>query len=273
MKKLNRKGYVTVEVLISSVIAAAIAVFLIDLTVKLVSKTDDAYIDVTLTTDKALIIDNIKSNILYDMNVNKYGVISGIDCTNNKTCNITFANSHNYSEDRFIIITDDNIIKYCVDDQDEDKCFYAKKLDSSLSDIRIISNKSGSISDGDYVIFTITGKNIFSDKDYSITIPILNKYDPLLKTYKVEIKSQFGTSTAETKHTFNVVENSISSSVDVSGNIYYPAYDSVSCTNCQGNISSKTTSRGITTVSINVSNVTGDAVCTVKFKKATIIGS
>ncbi|MGM9881967.1 MAG: hypothetical protein ACI31S_03905 [Bacilli bacterium] len=177
MRKLNRKGYVTVEVLVSAVIAAAIAVFLIDLTVKLVNKTDDAYVDVTLTTDKALVIDNIKSNILYD--INKYGVISDINCTTDKICNIRFANSNSYSEERLITITDDNIIKYCEADQEGSICFYTKKLDSSLSDINIKSSKSGSISDsdGDYVIFTITGKNIFFDNDYTINIPILNKYD------------------------------------------------------------------------------------------------
>ena len=43
--KLNRKGYLTVEIILASTIAFAIAFFLIEITVKLVSKTDDIYRD------------------------------------------------------------------------------------------------------------------------------------------------------------------------------------------------------------------------------------
>ena len=259
MKKLNRKGYVTVEVLVAAVIAAAIAVFLIDLTVKLVNKTDDAYVDITLTTDKALIIDNIKSNISYDMNVNKYENMDYISCSTSN-CIIDFLNSYDRSEERKIII-ENNILKYC----DGKNCFYTKKLDSSLSDIGIKSNINGKVENNAYVFFTITGKNIFSDEDYSITVPILNKYDPL---YKVEIKRQFGTNSAITIKTFTVNKNGTSSTVNVSGTADYPTYDSVSCNNGQTSNISKTTSSGIDTVGINVSNVTNDTECTVKFRSS-----
>ena len=42
--KLNRKGYLTVEIILAYTIAFAIAFFLIEITVKLVSKTDDIYL-------------------------------------------------------------------------------------------------------------------------------------------------------------------------------------------------------------------------------------
>ena len=49
--KLNRKGYLTVEIILASTLAFAIAFFLIEITVKLVSKTDDIYRDIIITND------------------------------------------------------------------------------------------------------------------------------------------------------------------------------------------------------------------------------
>ena len=63
MKKINRKGYLTVEIILASSIAFVIAVFLIDLTIKLSNKTDDAYLDTILTTDKAIITNKIMMDI------------------------------------------------------------------------------------------------------------------------------------------------------------------------------------------------------------------
>ena len=58
--KLNRKGYLTVEIILASTIAFAIAFFLIEITVKLVSKTDDVYHETVIAYDDAIIINNIK---------------------------------------------------------------------------------------------------------------------------------------------------------------------------------------------------------------------
>ena len=51
--KLNRKGYLTVEIILASTIAFAIAFFLIEITVKLVSKTDDILLGKATQTDNA----------------------------------------------------------------------------------------------------------------------------------------------------------------------------------------------------------------------------
>ena len=56
--KLNRKGYLTVEIILASTIAFAIAFFLIEITVKLVSKTDDVYHETVIAYDDAIIINN-----------------------------------------------------------------------------------------------------------------------------------------------------------------------------------------------------------------------
>ena len=62
--KLNRKGYMTIEIILAAVVTFVIAFFLIDLTMDLSSTTDDAYSDTVLVTDKALIIKNIKQILL-----------------------------------------------------------------------------------------------------------------------------------------------------------------------------------------------------------------
>ena len=63
MLKLNRKGYLTIEIILASAIAFVIAFFLIDITMKLVDKTDNYYVDTVFMTDKALITKNIKELI------------------------------------------------------------------------------------------------------------------------------------------------------------------------------------------------------------------
>ena len=83
--KLNRKGYLTVEIILASTIAFAIAFFLIEITVKLVSKTDDVYHETVIAYDDAIIINNIKEKI-------KDYIIEtdGLDLVNceSKGCNI-----------------------------------------------------------------------------------------------------------------------------------------------------------------------------------------
>ena len=69
--KLNRKGYLTVEIILASTIAFAIAFFLIEITVKLVSKTDDVYHETVIAYDDAIIINNIKEKIKDMFRLNK----------------------------------------------------------------------------------------------------------------------------------------------------------------------------------------------------------
>ena len=60
MKKLNRRGYLTIEIVLAATLAFTIAFFLIDLTIKFANKTDDIQLDTLYITDNALIIENIK---------------------------------------------------------------------------------------------------------------------------------------------------------------------------------------------------------------------
>lgn len=71
MVKLNKKGYLAVEVILASVVAVSIAVFLIDLTVKMVNKTNDNYTNTLFLTDKALITNHLRKEIKQDIQSNE----------------------------------------------------------------------------------------------------------------------------------------------------------------------------------------------------------
>ena len=85
MVKLNKQGYLAVEVILASVVAVSIAVFLIDLTVKMVNKTNDNYTNTLFLTDKALITNNLRKEIKQDIiqngksNINNIGEIENLD--------------------------------------------------------------------------------------------------------------------------------------------------------------------------------------------------
>lgn len=94
MKRLinNRKGYMLVEIIVASVISFAMAYFLIDITLKLVNKNDDYYVESKILFDKSsitkVIMDDINSNLLvgiYDLkneSTEKYIILEFSDGTN-----------------------------------------------------------------------------------------------------------------------------------------------------------------------------------------------
>ena len=261
MKRLNRKGYITVEILIASIISAVIAVFLIQLTVKLVSKTDDVYIDTVLTTDKALIIKNIRRYVEND--IKNKGIVKKIECTTDDKCNITFNN-----DDVRIIYIEDKKIKYCSDIDND--CIYEKELDSSLSNI-VISNNDD---DDNYAFFIIRAENIFTREDYTINIPILNKYvdnTTATNTYTVTIIKTLGTSTTTVET--QSVQESKSTAVTVTIPEKNYNYSSVSCDNdISATYISKTTFKGITSYKFSIGPVSSNTTCNIIFNEINIGG-
>lgn len=165
--KLNRKGYMTIEIILAAVITFVIAFFLIDLTMELSSTTDDAYADTVLVTDKALIIKNIKENIKSDIS-NTCG-ISDVVCDKNK-CMIEIDRGYLI---RYLSVID-NVVEYSTEDGE---VLYSKKIDNSLSNITLTSYKE--IDDWTwkgYYLFKISGTNIFADEDYNMDIVIRNQW-------------------------------------------------------------------------------------------------
>ena len=161
MKKLNNKGYLTVEIVVASVIAFAMAFFLMDITVKIVNDTEEAYVDTILTTDKALIMKNIKENIENDT---KDCTISNFQRVGSETSNTYYFTCG--SKQRYLYISN-NAIFYTNNNDKE--IVYEKKLNDKFKNAKLTGVQSEN-----YVLFKIEGENIFSDKDYNINIFIYN---------------------------------------------------------------------------------------------------
>lgn len=165
MKKLNRKGYLTVEIILASVITFVIAFFLIDLTMKLVDVVNNAYADIVLTTDKSLIVKNVREYLSKDMSLN--GNISSVSCSQDgKNCDITMNNGNVAT-----LSLNGNQLKYSDSNKKE---IYSKQLHDSLSNISLSSS-----TESGYYNFKIFGENIFMDKDYEMNINVYNKSVPI----------------------------------------------------------------------------------------------
>lgn len=157
MKKMNRMGYLTVDVILASVVTVAIAVFLMEITIKLVNITDDEYVNTELMTDKALIIKNVKKRIEEDI---KDTSISDVDCSNNGSNNYSCIINYNNTSKELRLNA--NTISYND---------YSKELNSGLYNIELKCNNSN---DNDYYDFYITADNKFSKDKFRIDIIIKN---------------------------------------------------------------------------------------------------
>ena len=167
MKRLNRKGYLTIEIILGATIAFAIAFFLMEITTKMVSDTEDTYRDTEVATDSALIISGVKDQIENRVNDNGGNLkITSISCDNN-VCIIKY----NDNNDGELSINGSKVV-FKVNNVTQ----YYKQLDNSLTDIKLTSSFNSEINDDNKgnVYFKVTGKNIFLDKEYSIVIPIDN---------------------------------------------------------------------------------------------------
>lgn len=156
MKRLNRGGYLTIEIVLASVMTFVIAFFLIDITIKLVDNADNAYADTVLTTDKALIIKNIKENLKED--ICSKGIITNVGCSNNE-CNIR--------------MTDNSLVKLSVNNNKVEYTgneSYSKDIDKILTDINLTTSSSKG-----YYNFKISGTNIFVDENYDMNIFVYNE--------------------------------------------------------------------------------------------------
>ncbi len=160
--KLNRKGYLTIEIILGAVIAFGIAFFLIEITTKLVSVSEDNYKDTIVSTDSALIISEVKELI-----EKENSRITNISCSNN-TCTISSSNG------QYSLKVDNNKLSYS-----KDNTLYERNIDSSLSDITLTSSVNGNTTNKDNIYFKISGKNIYSGKDYDIIIPISAEIGPV----------------------------------------------------------------------------------------------
>lgn len=192
--KLNRKGYLTVEIILASTIAFAIAFFLIEITVKLVSKTDDVYHETVIAYDDAIIINNIKEKIK-DYIIETDG-LNFVECKNNE-CNIWGERVGGATEERYLYY--DSVSKEIrfsegAEEGKDRVTLYAKKVDDSISEVEISSNINGNVKPSDRIVFfNIKLKNIFTNNTYEMVIPInLVRQEEEIATIYLYMSGKYG---------------------------------------------------------------------------------
>lgn len=192
--KLNRKGYLTVEIILASTIAFAIAFFLIEITVKLVSKTDDVYHETVIAYDDAIIINNIKEKIK-DYIIETDG-LNFVECKNNE-CNIWGERVGGATEERWLYY--DSVSKEIrfsegAEEGKDRVTLYSKKVDDSISEVEISSNINGNVKPSDRIVFfNIKLKNIFTDNVYEMVIPInLVRQEEEIATIHLYMSGRYG---------------------------------------------------------------------------------
>lgn len=193
MKKLNNKGYMLAEVIISSAIALVMAYFLVEITVKLVNKNNDYYEQSVFVSDK-----NILTKTIMDEFGNGYFELAKVDYNNgSNSVNFTFQyydyNSEAMKQEVFTLTIDGNTISYsCSNGCEDDDYSYKKELSSDL----IV----GPLNINTYVVpgvnYTDTVNNAllfiklpaytnYSDEDYGLNLVIpynTNKVNIEIKT-------------------------------------------------------------------------------------------
>lgn len=192
--KLNRKGYLTVEIILASTIAFAIAFFLIEITVKLVSKTDDVYHETVIAYDDAIIINNIKEKIK-DYIIETDG-LNFVECKNNE-CNIWGERVGGATEERYLYY--DSVSKEIrfsegAEEGKDRVTLYSKKVDDSISEVEISSNINGNVKPSDRIVFfNIKLKNIFTNNTYEMVIPInLVRQEEEIATIYLYMSGKYG---------------------------------------------------------------------------------
>ena len=151
MVKLNKKGYLAVEVILASVVAVSIAVFLIDLTVKMVNKTNDNYTNTLFLTDKALITNNLRKEIKKDIEKEKIGPIQRAYSNGKYTCNLKFTGGNTSN-----ITIGGNEITYQSDREKK----YSKTINKDIKYSSIYIDKCGV--ENNYLIIKINFEDIFT---------------------------------------------------------------------------------------------------------------
>ena len=173
--KLNNKGYMLVEIIVASVIALVMAYFLIDITIRLVNKNNDYYVESVLLTDKNLVTKEIMEDI--NDNSNNDILLTSINVTNSGDDIVTAELSFNNRTSKDLIIDkSSNIIKYGN---------YEKKL-SEVLNIKELSISKDSNQKQLYI--RISAYTNYSDIDYgiSLVIPYTDDIEVILPEIKKE---------------------------------------------------------------------------------------
>lgn len=167
--KLNKKGYMLVEIIVAFTLAMTISYYLLNLAYKFKNKDEDLYMQTIYEKDKIIITKNIMNDL-------ERGTTSNITINQNENNNdteVTFKIEElgDLGNRKLKIYKIDNVytIEYGKTNGTSfdmtDKSYYKKELEKSLQIEKITCNKDGSM-----LKITIHLKSIYDDNDYSIKL-------------------------------------------------------------------------------------------------------
>ncbi len=161
--KLNRKGYMLVEIIISFAIAIGIAMYLLNLTIKFKNTSEDIYYSTLYMQDKIAITKNIMNDLDKTI-IERYDPCNG-NCILFKTKTETKKIEVIKNADKTKIVygkIDNNTNKYLI----KDVSYYEKELNETL----IVGNIEINTENEDYITMKIPVSSLYDDKDYSIIL-------------------------------------------------------------------------------------------------------
>lgn len=244
MKKLNNKGYMLIEVILASVIAFVMAYFLIDITIKLINKNNDYYVEGTLLADRNI----ITKEIMDDVNSRNLVMITQ---NSSKNYTFTFDDGENVVK-KDLIFSDDNVITYGD---------YSKKLNDLLTfgDVEITYDERNKI-----LTFSVPAYTNYSTFNYGFNFVIPYKenfdielpgncsaikviYDGVTKIYENTASLDYDTS-----NTYKVILSSGSYVIDAYGAQGANSSDNSYTGGKGGFVSGKITFNGNTTLDVKL---------------------
>ena len=163
--KLNKKGYMLVEIIVAFTLTFSIAMYLLNLSLKFKDTNEDIYYSAKYLKDKNL----ITRNIMNDLEKNIINV-SGMNKTN-KELTFEVKEDDGNTKTRKLIINN-NTIEYgyynnsTTEFVKEDNSYYKKELEQSL----IIGNIENCSLANNYFCIKIPITSMYDDKSYDIKL-------------------------------------------------------------------------------------------------------
>lgn len=165
--KLNKKGYMLVEIVLASVLAMSIALYLLNLTYQFKNKDEDIYQSISYSSDKIAITKNIMNDL-------DKQIITKIEKNGNNEVILTIQSSGTEEKRKIQIDNPENkevTITYGKINNDgsfdeNDSSYYQKNLQKSLLFKEIkINNENENI-----ITIKIILESMYTDDDYSIKL-------------------------------------------------------------------------------------------------------
>ncbi len=191
--KLNQKGYMLVELVLSSVLAMTIALYLINLTYQFKNKNEDIYQSITYSKDKIAITKNIMNDLenkkIVSINspVQKgdtftidFQVLVGDNFDSIESRRIKVVKNHEKDNTGKDIATTTTIYYGKINGEDylkEDVSYYERTLDKTLTVGKIASKY-----ENDYLTLNIPIQSIYSSDTYDIKLLLKCSAIPIIQS-------------------------------------------------------------------------------------------